>query len=91
MNIDAIELAASPKRIKTRERPSAKLMALNKTFFFIVFLLFLISLTVVPAIYARYGGRIGKTQGDRKLKIPATKHNNALSIIDEENMSISSI
>ena len=66
-------------------------MALNKTLFFIVFLLYLISLTVVPAMYARYGGRIGKTQGERKLNIPATKHNNALRIIDEENKSTSAI
>ena len=84
-------MAANPKRIKTTERPSEKLMAHNKTLFFIVSLLFLISPTVVPAIYARYGGRIGKTQGERKLNTPATKHNNALKIIDEENMSISGI
>ena len=58
---------------------------------FIASLLFFISLTVVPAIYARYGGRIGNTQGERKLNIPAIKHNIALRIIDEENMSISSI
>jgi hypothetical protein len=84
-------LAANPKRIKTTERPSEKLMALNKTLFFIVFLLYFISLTVVPAMYARYGGRTGKTQGERKLNTPATKHNNALKMIDEENMSISGI
>ena len=86
-----MELAANPRRIKTTERPSEKLIALKKTLFFIVFLLFLISVTVVPAIYARYGGRIGKTQGDRKLNTPAIKQNNALRIIDEENISISSI
>ena len=91
MNSVAIELAANPKRIKTTERPIEKLIALNKTLFFIVFLLYLISLTVVPAIYARYGGRIGKTHGDRKLNTPANKHNNALRIIDEENISMSSI
>ena len=54
-------------------------------------LLFLISLTVVPVMYAKYGGSIGKTQGDRKLSNPATKHNKALRVIDEENISISNI
>ena len=66
-------------------------MALSKTPFLIVSLLFLISLTVVPAIYAKYGGSIGKTQGDRKLSIPANKQSIALKIIDEENKSIPNI
>ena len=34
---------------------------------------------------------MGKTQGDRKLSSPATKHNRALRIIDEEKISISNI
>ena len=84
-------MAAKPKRIKTTERPIEKLMALSKTPFLIVSLLFLISLTVVPAIYAKYGGSIGKTQGDRKLSIPANKQSIALKIIDEENKSIPNI
>ena len=84
-------MAAKPKRIKTTERPIEKLMALSTTPFLIVSLLFLISLTVVPAIYAKYGGSIGKTQGDRKLSIPANKHSIALKIIDEENKSIPNI
>ena len=84
-------MAAKPKRIKTTERPIEKLMALSKISFLIVSLLFLISLTVVPAIYAKYGGSIGKTQGDRKLSIPANKQSIALKIIDEENKSIPNI
>ena len=75
----------------TTERPSEKLIELNKTPFLIVSLLFLISLTVVPAIYAKYGGSIGKTQGDRKLSTPADKQSIALKIIDEENKSIPNI
>jgi hypothetical protein len=51
----------------------------------------LISLTVVPAIYAKYGGSIVKTQGDRKLSIPANKQSIALKITDEENRSIPNI
>ena len=66
-------------------------MALSKTPFLIVSLLFLTSLTVVPAIYAKYGGSMGKTQGDRKLSIPANKQSIALKIIDEENKSIPNI
>ena len=66
-------------------------MALSKTPFLTVSLLFLISLTVVPAIYAKYGGSIGKTQGDRKLNIPANKQSIALKVIDEENKSIPNI
>ena len=66
-------------------------MALRKTPFLIVSLLFLISLTVVPAIYAKYGGSIGKTQGDRKLSIPANKQSIALKTIDEANKSIPNI
>ena len=62
-------------------------MALSKTPFLIVSLLFFISLTVVTAIYAKYGGSMGKTQGDRKLSIPANKQSIALKIIDEVNMS----
>ncbi len=81
-------MAAKPKRIKTTERPIEKLMALSKTLFLIVSLLFLISLTVVPAIYAKYGGSMGKTQGERKLSIPANEQSIALKIIDEENISI---
>ena len=84
-------MAANPKRIKTTERPSEKLIELNKTPFFIVSLLFLISLTVVPAMYAKYGGSIGKTQGERKLSTPANKQSSALKIIDEENKSIPNI
>ena len=84
-------MAANPKRIKTTERPSEKLIELNKIPLLIVSLLFLISLTVVPAIYAKYGGSIGKTQGDRKLSIPANKQSIALKIIDEENKSIPNI
>ena len=84
-------MAASPKRIKTTERPIEKLMALSKTAFLTVSLLFLISLTVVPAIYAKYGGSMGKTQGDRKLSRPANKQSIALKIIDEENKSIPNI
>ena len=34
---------------------------------------------------------MGRTQGDRKLSRPATKHNKALRIIDEENISISNM
>ncbi len=66
-------------------------MALSKTPFLTVSLLFLISLTVVPAIYAKYGGSMGKTQGDRKLNIPANKQSIALKVIDEENKSIPNI
>ena len=66
-------------------------MALSKTPFLIVSSLFLISLTVVPAIYAKYGGSMGKTQGDIKLSIPANKQSIALKIIDEENKSIPNI
>jgi hypothetical protein len=84
-------LAAKPRRIKTTERPIEKLIALSKTPFLTVSLLFLISVTVVPAIYAKYGGSIGKTQGDRKLSIPANKQSIALKIIDEENKSIPNI
>ena len=84
-------MAAKPKRIKTTERPIEKLMALSKTPFLTVSLLFLISLTVVPAIYAKYGGSMGKTQGERKLSIPANKQSIALKIIDEENISIPNI
>ncbi len=84
-------MAAKPKRIKTTERPIEKLMALSKTPFLTVSLLFLISLTVVPAIYAKYGGSMGKTQGDRKLNIPANKQSIALKVIDEENKSIPNI
>ena len=84
-------MAAKPKRIKTTERPIEKLMALSNTPFLIVSLLFLISLTVVPAIYAKYGGSMGKTQGDKKLSIPANEHSNALKIIDDENISIPNI
>ena len=84
-------MAAKPRRIKTTERPIEKLMALSKTPFLIVSLLFLISLTVVPAIYAKYGGSIGRTQGDRKLSIPANRQSIALKIIDEENISIPNI
>ena len=84
-------MAAKPKRIKTTERPIEKLMALSKTPFLTVSLLFLISLTVVPAIYAKYGGSMGKTQGDRKLSIPAKRQSIALKIIDEENKSIPNI
>ena len=84
-------MAAKPKRIKTTERPTEKLMALSKTPFLTVSLLFLISVTVVPAIYAKYGGSIGKTQGDRKLSTPANKQSIALKIIDEENKSIPNI
>ena len=64
---------------------------INKTSFLIVSLLFLISLTVVPAIYAKYGGSMGKTQGDRKLSNPANKQSIALKVIDEENISIPNI
>ena len=84
-------MAAKPKRINTTERPIEKLMALSKIPFLIVSLLFLISLTVVPAIYAKYGGSMGKTQGDRKLSNPANKHSIALKIIGEENISIPNI
>ena len=91
MNIEAIELAAKPKRIKTTERPTEKLMALSKTPFLIVLSLFLISLTVVPAIYAKYGGSMGKTQGDRKLSKPASEQMIALKTTDEENISIPNI
>ena len=84
-------MAAKPKRIKTTERPIEKLMALNKTPFLIVSLLFLISLTVVPAMYAKYGGSMGNTQGDKKLSTPANKQSSALRIIDEENISIPNI
>ena len=84
-------MAAKPKRIKTTERPIEKLIALSKTPFFTLSLLFLISLTVVPVMYAKYGGSIGKTQGDRKLSIPARKQSIALKIIDEENISIPNI
>ena len=66
-------------------------MALSKTPLFIDLLLLLISLTVVPAINAKYGGSMGKTQGDRKLSTPANKQSIALKIIDEENISISNI
>ena len=66
-------------------------MALSKIPFLIVLLLFLISLTVVPAIYAKYGGSMGKTQGDRKLNNPANKQVIALKIIGEENISIPNI
>ena len=81
-------MAAKPKRIKTTERPIEKLMALSKTPFLTVCVLFLISLTVVPAMYAKYGGSMGKTQGERKLRTPAHKQSIALRIIDEENISI---
>ena len=84
-------MATKPKRIKTNERPSEKLMALNKITLFTELLLFLISPIVVPAMYATYGGRIGKTQGDRKLSTPANKHTSELKIIDEEKRSISDI
>ena len=84
-------MAAKPKRIKTTERPIEKLMALSNTLFLIVSLLFLISLTVVPAMYAKYGGSMGKTQGERKLRTPANKQSIALRIIDEENISIPNI
>ena len=84
-------MAAKPKRIKTTERPIEKLMALSNTPFLIVSLLFLISLTVVPAMYAKYGGSMGKTQGERKLRTPANKQSIALRIIDEENISIPNI
>ena len=84
-------MAAKPKRIKTTERPIEKLMALSKTPFLIVSLLFLISLTVVPAMYAKYGGSMGKTQGERKLRTPANKQSIALRRIDEENISIPNI
>ena len=84
-------MAAKPKRIKTTERPIEKLMALSNTPFLLVSSLFLISLTVVPAMYAKYGGSMGKTQGDRKLSIPANKQSIALKIIDEENKSIPNI
>ena len=77
--------------MKTTERPSEKLIALSKMPLFIVSLLFLISLTVVPAIYARYGGSIGNTHGDRKLSKPAKKQSIALKMSDEENMSIPNI
>ena len=86
-----MELAAKPKRIKTTERPIEKLMALSNTPFLIVSLLFLISLTVVPAMYAKYGGSMGKTQGERKLRTPANKQSIALRIIDEENISMPNI
>ena len=66
-------------------------MALSKIPFLTVSLLFLISLTVVPAMYAKYGGSMGKTQGDRKLSIPANEQSIALKIIDEENKSIPNI
>ena len=91
MNIDAIELAAKPSRIKTTERPSEKLMAVSKTPLLMVSSLFLISPTVVPAIYAKYGGSMGNTHGDRKLSRPANKQRIALKIIDEENISIPNI
>ena len=84
-------MAAKPKRIKTTERPIEKLMALSNTPFLIVSLLFLISLTVVPAMYAKYGGSMGKTQGERKLRTPANKQSIALRINDEENISIPNI
>ena len=84
-------MAAKPNKMNTTERPIEKLMALSKTPFLIVLLSFLISLMVVPAIYAKYGGRMGKTQGDRKLRKPANKQSIALKIIDEENISISNI
>jgi hypothetical protein len=42
-------------------------------------------------MYAKYGGSIGKTQGERKLSTPANKLSIALNIIDEENKSIPNI
>ena len=66
-------------------------MALSNTPFLLVSLLFLISLTVVPAMYAKYGGSMGKTQGERKLRTPANKQSIALRRIDEENISIPNI
>jgi len=39
-----------------------------------------------PAINARYGGTIGKTQGDKKLKIPAENEINT-DIINETSVS----
>jgi hypothetical protein len=42
-------------------------------------------------MYAKYGGSIGKTQGERKLSTPANKQSSALKIIDEENKSIPNI
>jgi hypothetical protein len=60
----------APKAVKTREKPTMKLMVWRK-----------IRLrsgrsevrTDAPAILARYTGTSGRIQGDRKVAIPPTK------------------
>ena len=64
--------ALAPKLIKTNETPSKKKKEwLNNLPLIFTSLLFCKSLTLIPVMYDRYAGKIGKTQGDRKDNAPA--------------------
>ena len=70
--------AANPSIIKTVDNPKTNDMETNAKEFVPELLgEFVFKLdTDDPAINARYGGTIGRTQGDKKLKIPATNEIN---------------
>ena len=50
-----------------------------------------ISCTLIPAIYAKYAGTIGKTQGDKKLNTPAAVDINRANINGDEKRSTSAM
>ena len=56
-----------PRAIKTREKPSEKIIVLIRT----IFLSLSISFKFFPVIYEIYPGIIGSTQGVKKLINPA--------------------
>jgi len=78
INTFPINDAATPKDIKTAEKPSEKIIVLSKT----TRLFFSISSNFLPVIYEIYPGIIGKTHGDKKLIKPAPIAMNDFIIIN---------